>query len=86
MGTIHAILFLSKTAQKMKFSIKEFLSKCDQISQFPADLVKFTAEILKVKLHFLVQCNLQWKQIKEFKSTDKYKLSQILTLKTLSIK
>ena len=31
------------TAQKMKFSIKDFFSKCDQI---PADLVTFTGEIL----------------------------------------
>ena len=36
----------------MKFSIKDFLSKWDQI-QFPADLVKFTEEILNGKLHFL---------------------------------
>ena len=31
----------SYTAQKMKFSIKDFFSKCDQIPQFPADLVTF---------------------------------------------
>ena len=36
------------TAQKMKFSIKDFFSKCDQ-----ADLVTFTEEILDGKLHFL---------------------------------
>ena len=29
-------------AQKMKFSIKDFFSKCDQIRKFPADLVTFT--------------------------------------------
>ena len=34
----------------MKFSVKDFFSKCDQ---FPADLVTFTAEILNGKLHFL---------------------------------
>ena len=34
-------------AQKMKFSIKDFFSKCDQ------DLVTFTEEILNGKLHFL---------------------------------
>ena len=36
------------TAQKMKFFIKDFSSKCD-----PADLVTFTGEILNGKLHFL---------------------------------
>ena len=34
--------------KKMKFSIKIFYSKCDQI----VDLVKFTEEILNEKLHF----------------------------------
>ena len=34
--------------KKMKFSIKDFFSKCDQIS----DLVTFTEEILNGKLHF----------------------------------
>ena len=33
--------FANNTAQKMKFSIKDFLSKCDH-----ADLVTFTEEIL----------------------------------------
>ena len=33
----------------MKFSIKDFFSKCDQI---PADLVTFTEEILNGKLPF----------------------------------
>ena len=41
----------SYTAQKMKFSIKDFFSKCDQM--FPADLVTFTKEIPNGKLHFL---------------------------------
>ena len=40
----------NNTAQKMKFSIKDFFGKCDQ---FPADLVTFTEEILNGKLHFL---------------------------------
>ena len=35
------------TAQKMKFSIKDFFSKCDQIRR------KLTEEILNGKLHFL---------------------------------
>ena len=39
------------TAQKMKFSIKDFFSKCGP--QFPADLVAFTEVILNGKLHFL---------------------------------
>ena len=38
----------NNTTQKMKFSIKDFFSKC-------ADLVKFTEEKLNEKLHFL--CN-----------------------------
>ena len=48
------------TAQKTKFSITDFFSKCDQIrsflriwSQFPADLVTVTEEIRHGKLHFL---------------------------------
>ena len=36
----------------MKFSIKDFFSKCDQET---ADLVTFTEEILNGELHFL--CN-----------------------------
>ena len=39
------------TAQKMKFSINDFSSKCDQIRR--ADLATFTGEILNGKLHFL---------------------------------
>ena len=39
----------TRTAQKMKFSIKDFFRKCDQT----ADLVTFTEEILNGKLHFL---------------------------------
>ena len=35
------------TAQKMKLSINDFFSKCDQIR------VTFTEEILNGKLHFL---------------------------------
>ena len=37
----------------MKFFIKDFLSKCDQISRKRADFVTFTEEILNGKLHFL---------------------------------
>ena len=43
-------------ALKMKFSIKDFFSRWDQIRsflQFSADLVTFTEEILDGKLHFL---------------------------------
>ena len=36
----------------MKFPIKVFFSKCDQI-QCPADMVTFTEEILNGKLLFL---------------------------------
>ena len=35
----------------MKFSIKDFFSKCDQIRR-TADTVTFTEEILNGKLHF----------------------------------
>ena len=38
----------SHTAQKMKFFIKDFFKKCDQIRSFT-----FTEEILNGKLHFL---------------------------------
>ena len=40
--------YLWHTARKMKFPIKDFSSKCDQI----ADLVTFTTEILNGKPHF----------------------------------
>ena len=43
---IELVLELCDTTQKMKFSIKDFFSKCDQI-------YKFTEEILNGKLHFL---------------------------------
>ena len=45
--------FSSSTAQKMKFSIKDFFNKCDQIPQFPVDLITFAVEIFNGKLHFL---------------------------------
>ena len=38
---------VTHNAQKMKFSIKDFFSNCDQNQQFPADLVTFTEETLK---------------------------------------
>ena len=40
---------VTKSVQKMKFSITDFFSKCDQ----PADLVTFTEEIRNGKLHLL---------------------------------
>ena len=40
------------TEQKLKFSIKYFFSRYDQIRNF-CDLVTFTEEILNGKLHFL---------------------------------
>ena len=48
------------TTQKMKFSIEDFFSKYDQELMWPnpqetVELVTFTEEILKGKLHFL--CN-----------------------------
>ena len=41
------------TAQKMKFSIKDFFIKCEQIRKNPADFVTFPERILNGKLHFL---------------------------------
>ena len=41
-------------AHKIKFSIKDFFSKCDQIRRFPADLVTFTEEIIKENFIFYV--------------------------------
>ena len=41
---------LTITAQNMKFPIKDFFSKCDQIC---ADLVTFTGKTLNGKLHIL---------------------------------
>ena len=46
---------LSFTVQKMKFSIKDFFSECDQILQWmwpTLDLITITEEILNGKLHF----------------------------------
>ena len=45
------------TAQKKKFSIQDFFSKCNQIRKEIADLVIFTEEILNGKLHFLCSAN-----------------------------
>ena len=50
---------LLNTAQRVKFSMKDFFSKCDQtaVEQFSVDLVcgfgHITEEILNGKLHFL---------------------------------
>ena len=43
------------TAQKIKYFIKDFFGKCDQINrdQETADLVTYTEESLHEKLHFL---------------------------------
>ena len=48
-------LIRKATAQKMKFSIKDFFSKCDQIHRKLGGLVTFTEEILNGKL--LILCN-----------------------------
>ena len=41
-------------AQKMKFSVKDFYSKCEQISSFPRIFFfTFTKEIVNKKLQFL---------------------------------
>ena len=46
---------LTSTANKMKFSIKEFFIKCEKIHSFMWDLFTFAEEILNGKLQFL--CN-----------------------------
>ena len=46
-------LFKYTLHTKMKFSIKDFFRKYDQIRQKTTDLVTFTKEILNGKLHFL---------------------------------
>ena len=43
---------MTNTAKKMKFSIKDFVSKCDQIRS-PTYLVTLTEEILNGKNYFL---------------------------------
>ena len=48
------------TAQKMKLSIKDFFSKCDQIT--------FTEEILNRKLHFL--CSDMYNDVKKTRGKD----------------
>ena len=42
------------TVQKIKLSVKDFLSKCGQLRSFSADLVTFTEEILHGKHFFTV--------------------------------
>ena len=46
------------TAQKMKFSIKDFFQKMQPNPQFPADLVTFTEEIFHGNFIFCAVCNL----------------------------
>ena len=46
---IQVIYQRQDTAQKMKFSIKDFVGKCDQTE----DLVRFTEEILDGRFQFL---------------------------------
>ena len=43
----------SVTLKKIKFSIEDFFSKCDQIRSILLIWVTFTGEILNGKLHFL---------------------------------
>ena len=49
--------YIFYAAQKIKFSVKNFVSKCHQIPQFPAELITFTEEILNGILHFLCSVN-----------------------------
>ena len=51
-----SLILITSAAQKVKFSIKDFLGKCDQICKETVDLVTFTKKILNGKPHFIVQC------------------------------
>ena len=42
----------------MKFSINDSFSKCDQVQQFPGDLVIFIEKIVNGKLRFLCSVNM----------------------------
>ena len=59
----HRRFYLSQTfpkednAQKMKFSIKDLFSKCEQIRTI-SDFVTFTEEIFNGKLQFLYSDNI----------------------------
>ena len=53
-------LWIATTAQKMKFSVKDFLSKMLANLQFPVDFATFPREILNGKLYFFVQCAFQF--------------------------
>ena len=44
---------ICSTAQKMKFSINDFFSKCEPNPQETADLVTFTEKVFMGKLYFL---------------------------------
>ena len=47
------------TAKKMKFSIKNSFSKCDQVHSFLRILFTFNEEVLNGKLHFLCSASLK---------------------------
>ena len=58
----------SITAQKMKFSIKDFFSKCDQCDQFPEDLVRwsyFTFPCISTWL-LLIICTLKFLEVQSY--------------------
>ena len=66
------------TPQKMKFSIKDFFSKCNQIRRFSADLVTFTEEILNGRLHFL--CSVEGcSQVSQIRSKNRSYKEKITT-------
>ena len=50
-ASLQEIIFVH-IAQKTKFSVRDFFSKCEQIRSF-LDLLVFTKEILNGKLQFL---------------------------------
>ena len=51
---------------KWRFFLKDFFNKCNQILQFPVDLVTFTQEIINEKLHFL------WSDLRKNISSEKW--------------
>ena len=71
------------TAQKMKFSVKDFFGKCEQKEK--KEIQRNTKEILNGKLHFLCSpdCRKQWFYRKCIARTNGGNSSLVWTFKTL---
>ena len=61
MRDFHVLLGLNDTAQKMKFSVKDFFIKCD---------VRFTEKILNGKFHFCAVKKLTYRTVLNEKSSN----------------